>query len=135
MVKKTTEAKKTTATKKEIPKVAEDPKVTAIKNALTKWTKLLDKPEIAEKFEGYEKTMQFSFPDIKVNLMMVFKDKKVQVVEGLNPKAEMSLTCGSQLFMDILEQKMDPMEAFSSGDLQPKGSMDDLEKLQIFIES
>lgn len=105
-----------------------------IKESLEKWTKLLDNPEIAEKFEDYNKTMQFIFPDIEFYLQLVIEDKKARIEEGFDESAEMRLEVNSDLFLGILNAEIDPMEAFMDGTLKPRGTMSDLEKLQIFIE-
>jgi len=105
-----------------------------IKNALNNWAEMLENPEIADEFEGYNKTMQFVFPDINLNLQLVFKEKTAKVVEGFNDKAEMSLKVNSDLFMDISTGDIDPMEAFMNGKLKPKGNLADLEKLEIFMD-
>nr|MDO8081117.1 SCP2 sterol-binding domain-containing protein [Candidatus Freyarchaeota archaeon] len=104
-----------------------------IKKSLEKWTSILERPEIAEKFEGYNKTMQFIFPDINFKLQLIFRDKKVRVEEDLDEKAEMSLEVNSDIFLQILNGEVDPMDAFMEGTLKPRGTMSDLEKLQIFI--
>ncbi len=101
---------------------------------LSKWAKKLDDPNFAKEFEGYNKTMQFVFPDLKYNLQLIFKDKKARVVEGLKKDAEMNLEIKSELFIGISTGEMDPMELFMEGKLKPKGDMADLEKLQIFME-
>lgn len=105
-----------------------------VKKSLEKWAKKLDNPEIAKEFEGYNKTMQFIFPDINYKLQLVFKDKKAKVIEGVKKDAEMSLEVKSDLFLGISNGTVDPMELFMEGKLKPKGDMASLEKLQIFIE-
>ncbi|MFB0562024.1 MAG: SCP2 sterol-binding domain-containing protein [Candidatus Lokiarchaeia archaeon] len=105
-----------------------------IKKSLEEWANLLERPEIAEKFEGYSKTMQFIFPDIDFKLQLIFQNKKAQVEEGFDENAEMSLEVNSDLFLGILNGEIDPMEAFMEGTLKPRGTMSDLEKLQIFID-
>jgi putative sterol carrier protein len=111
------------------------PTVKDMKAALTKWANLLNNPEIAEHFAGFNKTMQFEFPDINAKIQLIIKDKKATVKEGFNPNAEMSLSTKSELFLGIADGSVDPMEAFMNGDLQPKGDMTDLEKLQVFMEA
>lgn len=105
-----------------------------IKNSLNNWAKMLENPEIADEFEGFNKTMQFIFPDINLNLQLVFKDKTAKVVVGFNEKAEMSLKVNSDLFIGISTGDIDPMEAFMNGELKPKGDLADLEKLEIFMD-
>ena len=105
-----------------------------LKEALETWAKKLDDSEIAEEFEDFEKTMQFIFPDIDYNIQLIFKDKKARVEEGFNENAEMSLEVESDLFLGISTGEVDPMEAFMDGTLKPKGSMSDLERLEIFMD-
>ncbi|MFX1567458.1 MAG: SCP2 sterol-binding domain-containing protein [Promethearchaeota archaeon] len=105
-----------------------------LKEALEKWAKKLDDPEIAEEFEDFEKTMQFIFPDIDYKVMLIFQDKKAKVEDGFNENAEMSLEVESDLFLGISTGDVDPMEAFMDGTLKPKGTMSDLERLEIFMD-
>lgn len=102
--------------------------------AFGNWIKKLDDPEVADQFEGYNKTMQFHFPDIQADMRLVFKDKKVSLVQGDDPKADMSLTIDAVNFMGIADGSQDPMEMFMEGKLKPIGDMSDLEKLQVFME-
>ncbi|HME54135.1 MAG TPA: SCP2 sterol-binding domain-containing protein [Candidatus Lokiarchaeia archaeon] len=113
--------------------MAEDIK-SALIEALGKWCSVFDKPEVADQFEDYNKTFQFVFPDVDVQLQMIIQDKKATIVEGMNENAEMSLEVDSNMFIGIANGSVDPMEAFMNGDLKPKGDMADLEKLQVFIE-
>ncbi|MBA7512658.1 hypothetical protein ES705_04666 [subsurface metagenome] len=105
-----------------------------IKNVLQSWAKMLENPEIADEFEGYNNTMQFLFPDIDLKLQLVFKDKTAKVIDGFNENAEMSLEVNSDLFYGIYTGDEDPMELFMDGKLKPKGNMADLEKLEIFMD-
>lgn len=105
-----------------------------LKQALEKWARKLDDPEIAEEFEDFNKTMQFVFPDIDYKVQLIFQDKKARVENGFNKDAEMSLEVSSDLFMGISTGEIDPMEAFMDGTLKPKGTMRDLERLEIFMD-
>ncbi len=105
-----------------------------LKEALETWAKKLDDPEIAEEFEDFEKTMQFIFPDIDYRVMLIFQENKAKVEDGFYENAEMSLEVESDLFLGISTGKIDPMEAFMDGTLKPKGTMSDLERLEIFMD-
>ena len=105
-----------------------------LKKALEKWAKKLEDPEIAEEFEDFNKTMQFVFPDIDYKVQLIFQNKQARVEDGYNEDAEMSLEVGSDLFLGISTGKIDPMEAFMDGSLKPKGTMSDLERLEIFMD-
>jgi len=105
-----------------------------VRDALTKWVKVLDDPEIADEFEGFDKTMQFEFSDINFNIKMIFENKTARLEEGLDENAEMGLDVNSDLFVGIATGEVDPMEAFMEGELKTKGDMDSLQKLEIFME-
>ncbi len=105
-----------------------------LKQALEKWAKKLEDPEIAEEFEDFNKTMQFKFPDIDYKVKLIFHDKKARVEDGFDENAEMSLEVNSDLFLGISTGEIDPMEAFMEGTLKPKGTMRDLERLEIFMD-
>ena len=105
-----------------------------LKEALEKWANKLENPEIEEEFEDFDKTMQFIFPDIDYKCQLIFKDQKARVQEGFDENAEMSLEVESDLFLGIATGEIDPMEAFMEGTLKPKGTMSDLERLEIFMD-
>lgn len=105
-----------------------------LNKALEKWAKKLDDPEIAEEFDDFNKTMQFIFSDIDHKVQLIFKDKKARVEVGFNENAEMSLDVESDLFLGISTGEVDPMELFMDGKLKPKGTMSDLERLEIFMD-
>jgi putative sterol carrier protein len=97
-----------------------------VRNALRKWVKVLDDPEVAKDFEGYNKTMQLVFPDIEVKMQLVFEGPKTKIIDGFKEDADMSLTIDSDMFMGITSGDIDPMDAFMEGKLKPKGEMPDL---------
>jgi len=105
-----------------------------IKTALNKWIKMLDNPEVAEEFEGFNKTMQFVFTDIDYKLKMIFENKTARLEEGYDKNAEMGLETTSDLFVGIATDEIDPMEAYMSGELITKGSMDALQRLEVFMD-
>jgi len=105
-----------------------------IKQDLSKWISKFKDPEFANQFEGYNKTFQFIFSDIDYKLQMVFENKTARLVEGFKEDADMSLEITSELFHKMVIGEVDPMGAFMDGQIIPKGSMSDLEKLEIFLD-
>ena len=102
---------------------------------LKKWTDLLEKePEVADEFEDFNKIFLFVFPDIEFSVKMLFENKRARLEEGTIDDPDMSLTVNSDLFYGILKGDVDPMEAFMEGELQPKGSPADLQRLEIFMD-
>ena len=105
-----------------------------VKESLDKWVKVLDDPEIADEFEGFNKTMQFEFSDLNYKIKMIFENKTVRLEEGFDDNSEMGLEVNSDLFVGIANGEIDPMEAFMEGELKTKGDMDSLQKLEIFMD-
>ncbi|MFW9773380.1 MAG: SCP2 sterol-binding domain-containing protein [Candidatus Heimdallarchaeota archaeon] len=105
-----------------------------IKNALIKWINMMDDPQVAEEFEGYNKTLQFTFPDIEYKTKMIFKDKSARLEDGFDEKAEMGLETNSDLFLGIATGEIDPMEAFMEGEIIIRGDMNAIQRLEIFMD-
>ena len=79
---------------------------------------------------GYNKTLQFVFPDIKANMYLKIGDGKVLAVgEGVVP-SELQVTMDSTVFLGIMAKTESPMAAYSAGKLKTKGEVPDLLKLQ-----
>ncbi|MFX1498105.1 MAG: SCP2 sterol-binding domain-containing protein [Promethearchaeota archaeon] len=105
-----------------------------IKNALNKWINMMDDPQVAEEFEGYNKTLQFTFPDINHKVKMIFKDKSASLEDGFDEKAEMGLEANSDLFLGIATGEVDPMEAFMEGEIIIRGDMNAIQRLEVFMD-
>jgi putative sterol carrier protein len=107
-----------------------------VKDALQKWIQLIEKnPDISTQFVGYKKTFLLTFTDLKYSVQMVFDGSgKAKLVDGAVTNPEMSLTVDSGLFLKISNGELDPMEAFMSGQLKPKGNMADLQKMEVFMD-
>ena len=105
-----------------------------VEDALNKWVKMLDDPEVAEEFEGFNKTMQFVFTDIDYKLKMIFENKTARLEEGFDENADMGLDVESDLFVGIATGEVDPMEAFMEGELKTRGDMNSLQRLEIFMD-
>ena len=105
-----------------------------IKESLNKWVKMLDNPEVADEFEGFNKTMQFEFSDLDYKIKMVFENKTARLEEGFDENAEMGLEINSDLFIGIATGEVDPMEIFMEGELKTKGDMNSLQRLEVFMD-
>lgn len=104
-----------------------------IKKAIEEWVKVTKDPEIAEEFEGYNKTLQMIFPDIDVKMQLIFEGTKTTIVEGENQDADMSITVDAEVFMGFGSGDVDPMDAFMEGKLKPAGDLQALEKLEVLL--
>jgi len=87
--------------------------------------------KIKRRFQGYNKTLQFIFPDIGAKMYMKIGDARLlEVSEGTFPGAELEVTMDSTVFLGIINKTESPMAAYSSGRLKTKGEVPDLLKLQ-----
>lgn len=105
-----------------------------IKNALNQWVGKMENPKIAEKFEGFNKTMQLVFPDIQYNLKLIFKNKILSLEEGFDEEAEMKTEVSSDIWVGVLNRYIDPMEAFMRGDLKAEGDLKAMQKLELLSQ-
>ena len=87
-------------------------------------------PKIKKRFEGYNKTLQFRFPDIDVDVFMQIGNGAIDAIGVGIAEAELEVTMDSTVFFGILDKTQSPMAAYSSGKLKTKGEVPDLLKLQ-----
>ena len=90
-----------------------------------------DDPKIQRRFRGYNKTLQFVFPDIDTKIFMSIGDAELlEVAEGEQAEAELRVTMDSAVFFGIIDKTESPMAAYSAGKLKTVGEVPDLLKLQ-----
>jgi len=102
-----------------------------IMKALEQIKMKLDDPDLKKKFEGFSKMMQFSFPDINADFIMEIENGEIKAMEEKkveNP--DILVTVDSNVFIDIINKKTNPMKAYTTGKLKAKGKLTDLLKLQ-----
>ena len=102
-----------------------------IENVLNMIKAKFDDPKLKPRFVGFSKNMQFTFPDIKTTYLMRVNNGVVQsVLEENIPTPDIHVTIESNIFIDILNKKTNPMTAYQTGELKAKGNLNDLLKLQ-----
>lgn len=102
-------------------------------NGIKKMVSKLDDPDMAERFDGFEKVLQFDFTDTE-NYYLVFKDQKCEIKEGDTDNADITITTESQVIIDIMDGELSPTKAFMGGKLKAKGPMNDMLKLQMLMK-
>jgi len=99
--------------------------------ALKKVIKKFDNDEYKARFENFTKSIQFSFPDLKTSYLIIVKNGNVESFkEEKIDDPNIHLTLNSNIFLDILNKKIKPMAAYTTGKLKAKGNMMDILKLQ-----
>ena len=87
-------------------------------------------PKIQRRFQGYNKTLQFIFPDIDTKMYMKIGDAQLEEVAEGEVEAELQVTMDSIVFFGIMDKSESPMAAYSAGKLKTVGEVPDLLKLQ-----
>ena len=87
-------------------------------------------PKIQRRFKEYNKTIQFSFPDIGAVFYMRIGDASLDEIGEGEVDAELAVTMDSTMLKAILSREESPMAAYSAGKLKTKGEVPDLLKLQ-----
>ena len=99
--------------------------------ALKKVINKFGKKEYKARYENFTKIIQFTFPDLKISYLIKVKNGNVESFkEEKIDNPNIHLTIDSNIFLDILNKKIKPMAAFTTGKLKVKGNMLDVLKLQ-----
>ena len=102
-----------------------------VMSGLEKVKARLDDPATKEKFKDFTKKMQFSFTDLNTNYVMdVVNGEAKSLKEETVEKPDILVTIKSDLFLGILDKKINPVTSYMTGKIKVKGAMGDLLKLQ-----
>ncbi|MFX1445544.1 MAG: SCP2 sterol-binding domain-containing protein [Promethearchaeota archaeon] len=100
---------------------------------IKKMVSKLDEPAYAERFQDFDKTLQFNFTDTN-NYYLVFKDAKCEINEGDIDDPDITITTQSEVIIDIMDGELSPTKAFMGGKLKAKGPMKTMLKLQMLMK-
>lgn len=102
-----------------------------IEDALNIVKNKLDDPKLKPRFANFTKNMQFTFPDLNTSyLIKVINGEVESFIEEKIDTPDIHVTIESGILIDILNKKMNPMKAYTTGKLKAKGKLTDLLKLQ-----
>jgi len=91
----------------------------------------LETPALQPSFQGFTKTMQFTFPDLSTSFLFRIDNGLVkEFSESSLEKPDILVTSSSDTLLAIMAKKMSGMSAYTTGKLKVRGSMRDLLKLQ-----
>lgn len=90
-----------------------------------------EEPEMQATFRGFNKTLQFIFPDLQRNFTLtIASDGSATLAEQMAPQADVKVTTNSDMFAGILDRRVNPTNAFITHKIKVSGKMDDLLRLQ-----
>ncbi len=100
-------------------------------NGLNKVKSRLDDTTIKEKFKDFTKKMQFTFTDLNTSYVLdVVNGEAKSLKEETIEKSDILVTIKSDVFLAILDKKINPVTSYMTGKIKIKGAMSDLLKLQ-----
>ncbi len=102
----------------------------SILNQIQSLSSKFDDPKIRRTFKQYNKTIQFTFPDIDSTIFMRIGDAKILEIGVGVADAELELIMDTSVFTAIIERSENPLAAYSEGKLKTKGDIPDILKLQ-----
>ena len=102
-----------------------------IEEALELVKQKFNDPKLKPRFAHFTKNMQFTFTDLNTAYLMRVTNGEVQSLKQESiDSPDIHVTIESQILIDILHKKMNPMKAYTTGKLKAKGKLTDLLKLQ-----
>lgn len=101
---------------------------------LKMWAEKIKDPEVCERFEDFNKTIQFTIKDIDAHFKFIIGNMEAMVEEGKDELSSMQVITASDILIGITNGEVDPMEAFMNGELEAKGNLGDLSKLEILMD-
>ena len=90
-----------------------------------------DQPETRATFQGFDRTIQFHFSDLRRNFALhIAQDGSATLTEETLAAPDVQVTTSSDTLAGILDRKVNPELAFLTLKLKATGKMEDLLKLQ-----
>ncbi|NVM29878.1 MAG: SCP2 sterol-binding domain-containing protein [Candidatus Helarchaeota archaeon] len=105
-----------------------------VMKVLQQWAEKIKDPEVSERFEDFNKTVQFTVKDIDAHFKFIIGNMEATVEEGKDNAPSMQVITTSEILIGITEGEIDPMEAFINGELEAKGNLPDLSKLEVLMD-
>jgi putative sterol carrier protein len=92
--------------------------------------KKLDDPKLKANFSNFSKNMQFTFSDLETVYSIIVKNGEIESIKEESIESpDIQVIIESNILIDILNKKINPIKAYASGQLKAKGQLADLLKL------
>ncbi len=103
-------------------------------DALSKWTDRLKDPKVKSHFVGFNKTLQFDFPDQPFHIHMAFQSDQCKLADGDVPSPDIVITATSNTILGITKGEINPLKAFLSRKLRAKGDRTQMMRVQMLMK-
>ena len=102
-----------------------------IEDALKIIKNRFDDPKLKTRFANYTKNIQFTFDDLNTTYLIKITNGELESLkEESIDSPDIQVIIESRIMIDILNKKINPMKAYTTGKLKAKGKLTDLLKLQ-----
>jgi putative sterol carrier protein len=102
-----------------------------VEEALQKIIDRYNDPNVTKMFNNWQNTLMMSFPNLKKNyLFRINNDQGIKLEEGYEEDAAVQVSLDSETFIKMMTKQINPIKAYSSGELEVKGKMKNLLKLR-----
>ena len=102
-----------------------------IEDALKIVKNKFDDPKLKTRFANYTKNIQFTFDDLNTTYLIKIRNGELESLkEESIDSPDIQVIIESRIMIDILNKKINPMKAYTTGKLKAKGKLTDLLKLQ-----
>jgi len=99
--------------------------------ALSKIKEKVELPSNKATFSSFTKTIQFTFTDLQISFYLEIEKGVVKkLLESSSERPDITIFSDSNTFLDVVDKKLSPVNAYSTGKLKVQGSILDLLKLQ-----
>ncbi len=87
--------------------------------------------KVKKAFKGWNNTLMMTFPDISKSFLFNIKgDEGIDLSEGVDENAAVQVKMDSTIFVKMMTKQINPIKAYSSGNLEVKGEMKNMLKLR-----
>ena len=103
----------------------------SVEEALQKIIDRYNDPKVSKMFNNWQNTLMMSFPNLKKNyLFRINNDQGIKLEEGYEEGVAVQVSLDSEIFIKMMTKQINPIKAYSSGELEVKGNMKNLLKLR-----
>jgi putative sterol carrier protein len=103
----------------------------SIEEALQKIIDRYYDPNVSKMFSNWQNTLMMSFLNLQKNyLFRIDNDQGIKLEEGYEEDAAVQVSLDSSTFIKMMTKQINPIKAYSSGELEVKGKMKNLLKLR-----
>jgi len=87
--------------------------------------------KVKKAFKGWNNTLMMTFPDISKSFLFKIKgDEGIDLSEGLDDNSAVQVKMDTTMFVKMMTKQINPIKAYSSGNLEVKGEMKNMLKLR-----